>query len=107
MNRVVNTQRGTAYSSRIQDPLFAMGGKTGSAQVKRISKQERASKMSNEDLPWHLRDQALFIGYAPVNNPRYACAVVVEHGMHGGSAAAPIARDLLLAAQKRNLGNEG
>jgi penicillin-binding protein 2 len=107
MYRAVNTQRGTAYNSRIQDPLFAMGGKTGTAQVKRISKQERASKMSSEDLPWHLRDHALFVGYAPVDKPRYACSVVVEHGMHGGSAAAPIARDLLLAAQKRNLGNEG
>jgi penicillin-binding protein 2 len=102
MNRVCNTQHGTAYSSRIQDPLFAMGGKTGSAQVKRITKAERAANMKVEDLPWNLRDQALFISFAPIDNPRYACAVVVEHGMHGGSAAAPIARDLLMAVQKRD-----
>jgi penicillin-binding protein 2 len=102
MNSVCNSQRGTCWEARITDPTLAMGGKTGSAQVKRITKLERAENMKNDELPWDLRDQALFISYAPVDNPRYACAVVVEHGMHGGSAAAPIARDLLLAAQKRD-----
>lgn len=102
MNRVCNSQGGTAYAARISDPRFLMGGKTGSAQVKRISRAERAARQRNEDLPWNLRDQALFTSFAPVYNPRYACAVVVEHGMHGGSAAAPIARDLLFMTQQRN-----
>lgn len=102
MANVVNSQRGTAWNARITEPGFEMAGKTGSAQVKRITKLERAENMKNDELPWNLRDQALFISYAPVDNPRYACAVVVEHGMHGGSAAAPIARDILLAAQKRD-----
>ena len=102
MNRVVNTERGTAYAARITDPRFRMGGKTGSAQVKHMTKAERDSHQKNDELPWNLRDQALFIGFAPVGNPRYACAVVVEHGMHGGSAAAPIARDLLAMVQQRN-----
>ncbi len=102
MNYVVNQQRGTAYGSRIVEPGMAMGGKTGTAQVKRITKQERAMGIKNEDLPWHFRHHALFVGYAPVDNPRYACSVVVEHGVGGSKAAAPVAKDLLLMAQQRN-----
>jgi penicillin-binding protein 2 len=79
-----------------------MGGKSGTAQVKRITKQERAAGVKNEDLPWQFRHHALFVGYAPVTNPRYAAAVVVEHGVGGSAAAAPIVRDLLLLAQQRD-----
>ena len=77
-----------------------MAGKTGTAQVRRITKAEReAGVIKNEDLPWKRRDHALFIGYAPVQAPRYAVAVVVEHGGSGSAAAAPIASDILYAAQ--------
>jgi penicillin-binding protein 2 len=79
-----------------------MGGKTGTAQVKRITKQERAAGIKNETLAWKYRHHALFVGYAPIDNPRYVCSVVVEHGGGGSAVAAPIARDLLLMAQKRN-----
>ncbi len=102
MNDVVNAQRGTAYGSRIAERGMEMGGKTGTAQVKRITKQERAMGVKNEDLPWHFRHHALFVGYAPIANPRYACSVVVEHGVGGSKAAAPIARDLLLMVQQRD-----
>ncbi len=102
MNNVVNVQRGTAYGARIKEEGMAMGGKTGTAQVKRITMQERAAGIKNEDLPWQFRHHALFVGYAPVDNPRYACSVVVEHGVGGSKAAAPVARDLLLMAQQRN-----
>ena len=102
MNAVCNNQRGTAYGARIKEPGLEMGGKTGTAQVKRITMQERAAGVKNEDLPWEFRHHALFVGYAPVANPRYACSVVVEHGVGGSKAAAPIARDLLLMAQQRN-----
>lgn len=102
MNNVVNAQRGTAYGSRIAEAGMEMGGKTGTAQVKRITKQERAAGVKNEDLAWQFRHHALFVGYAPVSNPRYACAVVVEHGVGGSKAAAPVAKDLLLMAQQRN-----
>lgn len=102
MDRVVNDQRGTAYGSRIKEAGMEMGGKTGTAQVKRITKQERAAGVKNEDLPWHFRHHALFVGYAPIANPRYACSVVVEHGVGGSKAAAPVAHDLLLMAQQRN-----
>jgi penicillin-binding protein 2 len=102
MEKVVNEQRGTAYSSRIKEPGMEMGGKTGTAQVKRITKQERAAGVKNEDLAWHFRHHALFVGYAPISNPVYACAVVVEHGVGGSKTAAPVAHDLLLLAQQRD-----
>ena len=102
MDWAVNNQKGTAYGSRIQEPGKAMGGKTGTAQVKRITKQERAMGIKNEDLPWQFRHHALFVGYAPTDRPRYACAVVVEHGVGGSKAAAPVAKDLLMMAQQRD-----
>ena len=77
-----------------------MGGKTGTIQVRRISAAEReGGVIKNEDRPWEHRDHALFVGYAPVEDPRYAVAVVVEHGGSGASMAAPMAHDILLQAQ--------
>ncbi len=102
MSAVVNEQGGTAYGSRIREAGFEMGGKTGTAQVKRITKQERAMGIKNETLEWKFRHHALYVGYAPLHDPRYVCSVVVEHGGGGSTAAAPIARDLLLLTQKRN-----
>lgn len=105
MKNVVNTERGTAYGSRIKDEQYAMyafGGKTGTAQVRRITMQQRAAGIKNEDLEWKERHHALFVGYAPLENPVYSCAVVVEHGIGGALSAAPIAKDLLLEVQKRN-----
>ncbi len=100
MDLVVNSQGGTAFAARITEKGMAMAGKTGTSQVKRITESERGRRMSQEELPWHLRHHALFCAYAPVNNPRYACAVVVEHGMGGSRTAAPITRDILLQVQK-------
>ena len=102
MNAVTNIPGGTAYRSRIKEKEFAMAGKTGTAQVRRISKAERDVRvLKNNELPWKLRDHALFVGFAPYDNPRYACAVVVEHGGSGSKAAAPVVRDILLEAQRR------
>jgi len=96
MGDVVNSPGGTAGSARLRVPGIDMAGKTGSAQVRRITMAERArGVLRDESLPWRLRDHALFVCFAPVENPRYAAAVVIEHGSHGGSAAAPIARDVL------------
>ena len=99
---VMFAKEGTARASQIQVPGMEMGGKTGTAQVKRITKRERALGIKNEDLEWKYRHHALFVGYAPYDNPRYACAVVVEHGGGGSKAAAPVARDLLEMAQTRD-----
>ncbi|MGB3279735.1 MAG: penicillin-binding protein 2 [Pseudorhodobacter sp.] len=99
MYSVSNSQRGTAYSSRIDDGALKMAGKTGTSQVRNISAAERArGVISNADLPWNRRDHALFVGFAPYDAPRYSVSVVVEHGGGGSTAAAPIARDLLLRA---------
>jgi len=85
-----------------------MAGKTGTVQVRRITKSERdAGVRKNKDLPWRYRDHALFVGFAPVDNPRYAISVVVEHGGGGSSVAAPIARDVLAEAYRRNSAGPG
>lgn len=102
MDMVVNEPGGTAYGARITDPVMAMGGKTGTAQVQRITMAQRLANVKNEDLSWEQRHHALFVGYAPLQNPRYVCSVVVEHGIGGSRTAAPIAHDLLLEVQKRN-----
>ncbi len=104
MYEVVNGEHGTAKSSRIVEPTMVMAGKTGTSQVRNISKAERdAGVISNEDLPWNRRDHALFVGFAPYDAPRYAVAVVVEHGGGGSTAAAPIARDVILRALSEGL----
>ena len=96
---VVNSQGGTARSNRIVEPTMVLAGKTGTSQVRNISKKERESGViRNDQLPWNRRDHALYVGYAPYDNPRYAVAVIVEHGGGGSTAAAPIARDVILAA---------
>ncbi len=103
MSDVMNSPFGTARRAHIEKPEWAMGGKTGTVQVRRITKAERETGVvKNEDLPWEDRDHALFVGFAPVDNPRYAVSVVVEHGGSGSKAAAPIARDILEEAQRRN-----
>ncbi len=99
MFAVTNVQRGTGYSSRIEDKTMLMAGKSGTSQVRNITADERRrGVISNDQLPWNRRDHALFVGYAPYDKPRYACAVVVEHGGGGGSVAGPIVRDALLRA---------
>ena len=91
MVEVVNSSRGTAYGSRIVDESLRMAGKTGTSQV-------RSAVVNNRDVPWEERDHALFVAYAPLDAPRYAVSVVVEHGGGGSSVAAPIARDIMLYA---------
>ncbi|MCR9112594.1 MAG: penicillin-binding protein 2 [Rhodobacteraceae bacterium] len=99
MYAVPNSRRGTAYGSRIIEDAFRMAGKTGTSQVRNISAEERARGVyRNEDLPWERRDHALYVNYAPYETPKYAVAVIVEHGGGGSTAAAPIARDVTLQA---------
>ena len=99
LDDVSNHNRGTAYASRITDSDMRLAGKTGTSQVRRITQAERDAGISaNEDLPWERRDHALFVSFAPFDNPRFAVAVVVEHGGSGSGAAAPIARDVMLQA---------
>ncbi|MBB3994770.1 penicillin-binding protein 2 [Sulfitobacter undariae] len=91
MYSVVNDRRGTGYRSRIIAEGMRMAGKTGTSQV-------RSAVVDNKSVPWEQRDHALFVSFAPYDNPRFACAVLVEHGGGGSTAAAPIARDVMLQA---------
>jgi penicillin-binding protein 2 len=103
MDLVSNNPRGTAYRARIKEEGWELAGKTGTSQVRRITMAERAAGIvKNKDLPWRRRDHALFVAYAPVHRPRYACAVVVEHGGGGSKVAAPIVRDILIETQRRD-----
>ena len=99
MFEVINHPKGTANIAKLPDDAPLMAGKTGTAQVRFITKAEReAGIIKNEDLPWERRDHALFVAYAPFDDPQIAIAVVVEHGGSGSGTAAPIARDVMTAA---------
>jgi len=99
MFSVSNDRRGTAYGSRIIEDGYRMAGKTGTSQVRNITEAERRSGVvRNADLPWERRDHALFVDFAPAENPKVAVSVIVEHGGGGSTAAAPIARDITLQA---------
>ncbi|MFP6779281.1 MAG: penicillin-binding protein 2 [Alphaproteobacteria bacterium] len=101
MYKVVNAPKGTAWKSRVKDQNFDISGKTGTSQVRIISKQERESGIiKNKDLPYEKRDHALFVGFAPFNDPKYITTVILEHSGSGASKAAPLARDLLVKSRK-------
>ena len=99
MYKVSNGIKGTARKSKIAISEISMAAKTGTSQVRNITSKERATGViPNEKLPYNRRDHALFVGFAPYNQPKYAIAVVVEHGGGGSKVAAPIARDIMLRA---------
>jgi len=89
-----NEVRGTSYSSRIEDPKYQFAGKTGTSQVRRITKAARELNLNTSEIPYNERDHALYIAFGPYKNPRYALSIVVEHGGSGSSTAAPIAKKL-------------
>ena len=89
-----NEIAGTSYRSRIDDPKYQFAGKTGTAQVKRISKRERKLDLKIDQIPYNDRDHALYVAYGPYVSPRYALSIIVEHGGSGSKAAAPLAKEL-------------
>jgi penicillin-binding protein 2 len=95
---VVNTPSGTAYASRLMLDGVQMAGKTGTAQVHNNTAAEKQKNFNDMTMAWENRPNALFVGYAPANNPRYAIAVVVEHGNFGAQSAAPIAKTMMTYA---------
>jgi len=94
MFRSTNEVYGTSYSSRIEDPKYQFAGKTGTAQVKRITEKERELDLKTSQIPYKQRDHAWYVAFGPYNNPRYAVSILVEHGGSGSSAAAPMAKKL-------------
>lgn len=101
MYGVVNEAGGTARLSRLPGEFGAMAGKTGTTQVRRVSREQRERGFKVENMPREWRPHALFVAYAPHDNPLFACCVVVEHGISGSKAAAPLARDVLIEAFQR------
>jgi penicillin-binding protein 2 len=100
---VVNEQGGTAPDARLPDPKVQLAGKTGSAQVRNVSRAVReGGKFDSEKLPWQFRPHALFVAFAPYDAPRYAVSVVIEHGNAGAAAAAPVARDIMMDTLTRD-----
>lgn len=94
---VVNEGGGTAGRARIPIAGVQMAGKTGTSQVNTASSGRRSS-----ELKWEQRDHALFVGFAPADNPRYAVAAVIEHGGSGSRAASPVVRDIMTALLERD-----
>lgn len=93
LSGAVNHPRGTGSKARLVD--ITVAGKTGTAQVVNLKKEKEAK--AKGEVPWKYRDHAWFVAVAPVDAPRITVAVLIEHGGHGGSAAAPIAKTLIEA----------
>ena len=89
-----NEVRGTSYRSRINDPKYQFAGKTGTAQVKKITEKDRELDLKTFQIPYEERDHALYIAFGPYKNPRYALSILVEHGGNGSTTAAPMAKEL-------------
>jgi penicillin-binding protein 2 len=102
MFAVVNDPHGTAPLAKLPLPGVQMAGKTGSAQVRNVSREAREHGYKSDNLPWEFRPNALFIAFAPYDAPRYAVALVVEHGNAGADVAAPIVRDIMVDVLNRD-----
>ena len=92
---VVNEEGGTARTARLPGNMGQLAGKTGTTQVRRVSREQRERGFRVESMPREWRPHALFVAFAPYDNPQYAVMVIVEHGTSGSGAAAPIARDIM------------
>ena len=89
-----NEVMGTSYRSRIDDPKYQFAGKTGTAQVKKITELDRELDLKTFEIPYEERDHALYIAFGPYKSPRYALSIIVEHGGNGSTTAAPMAKKL-------------
>ena len=89
-----NEVMGNSYRSRIDDLKYQFAGKTGTAQVKKITERDRELDLKTFEIPYEERDHALYVAYGPYINPRYALSIVVEHGGNGSTTAAPMAKEL-------------
>jgi penicillin-binding protein 2 len=97
-----NEPGGTSYRSRYKNKKFMFAGKTGSSQIKRFTQEQREAETKQIDIAYLDRDHAWFIAFAPVEDPKYAISVLVEHGGSGSSAAAPIAKKIIKKVIERH-----
>lgn len=92
---VVNEEGGSGKPARLPGGVGVMAGKTGSVQVRRVSREARERGYRSDNMPREWRPHGLFVAFAPYDNPQYAISVVVEHGNSGGGSAAPLAKDVM------------
>ena len=104
MFAATNEAGGTSYRSRYNKKEFMFAGKTGSSQIKRFTQEQREAEVKQSDITYLERDHAWFVAFAPVDNPKYAISVLVEHGGSGSSAAAPIAKNVIKKVIERHEG---
>ena len=97
-----NEPGGTSYRSRLKDKKFMFAGKTGSSQIKRFTEAQREAEIKQSELDYADRDHALYIAFAPYDNPKYSISVVIEHGGTGSSSAAPIAKKVIKKVIERH-----
>ena len=97
-----NEPGGTSFRSRMNSKKFIFAGKTGSSQVKKFTEAQREAEIKQDEIEYESRDHALFIAFAPYEDPKYAISVVVEHGGSGSSAAAPIAKQVIKKVLERH-----
>ena len=102
MSASSNEPGGTSYGSRHTDKNFMFAGKTGSSQIKRYTQAQREADVKQSDLNYKERDHAWFVAFAPVNDPKYAISVLVEHGGSGATAAAPVAKKVIKKVIERH-----
>ena len=102
MFAATNEPGGTSYASRLTKKGFVFAGKTGSSQIKRFTEAQREAEVKQEDIVYQDRDHALFVAFAPYNDPRYAISVIVEHGGSGSKAAAPVAKKVIKKILERH-----
>jgi len=102
MFAATNEIGGTSYKSRFKEKKFMFAGKTGSSQIKRFTAEQREAETKQQDIAYLERDHAWFVAFAPVEDPRYAISVLVEHGGSGSSAAAPIAKKIIKKVLERH-----
>ncbi|MFC7552505.1 penicillin-binding transpeptidase domain-containing protein [Pseudoroseomonas wenyumeiae] len=98
---VVNEPGATGANGKLPASVGVLAGKTGSVQVRRVSREQRERGFRVETMPREWRPHALFVAFAPYDNPQYAVSVVVEHGTAGGAAAAPLAREVMVEVLNR------
>ena len=98
MELVVNDRKGTAWSARIRDDGWRLAGKTGTTQVT-SSLRHTELLVEHDEIPWRLRNHALFVGYAPAARPRWAISTVIEHG-ESGAYAAVATRDVVFSIRE-------
>ncbi|MFL2889784.1 MAG: penicillin-binding protein 2 [Pelagibacteraceae bacterium] len=102
MYAATNEPGGTSYASRLNNKKFMFAGKTGSSQIKKFTQEQREAEIKQKDIIYEDRDHALFVAFAPYNDPKYAISVLVEHGGSGSSAAAPIAKETIKKVIERD-----